>query len=412
MAILAALGFASGLPLYLTSLTLTAWLTDEHVDATKIGLFSLVGLPYTFKFAWAPLLDRYRLPFLGRRRGWMLAAQLCLVVAIAAMGAADPGTQSWTMAGLALVVAFLSATQDVVLDAYSTDLLSEQQRAAGSAVYVLGYRAAMLTTGTLALVLADHVSWRVVYEAMALFMLVGVVATLLAEEPAASHAVRPRTLAEALTLPFARFFRRFGVRAALCALAFAATYRFGDYLLDTQKMKFFLGELGFQKTEFAALNKAFSFAAVVVGGATVGVLAPRLGVRRALLVFGVLQASTNLFYLLLAQTGRSIALLGVAIFCDNFASTMGAAVMVAFLMSLCDREVSATQFALLSSLSSVGARVFGWTGGLLVTHVGFEGFFLATALLALPGLLLARFVVLPADAAAPLAREVAKPAPL
>jgi PAT family beta-lactamase induction signal transducer AmpG len=409
MAILAAFGFASGLPLYLTSLTLTAWLTDEHVDATKIGLFSLVGLPYTFKFAWAPLLDRYRLPFLGRRRGWILLTQVALAVAIAAMGAADPARQSFTMAVLALVVAFFSATQDVVLDAYSTDLLSPEQRAAGSAVYVLGYRAAMLTTGTLALVLADHVPWRVVYEVMAALMLLGVVATLLAEEPTASQAVRPRTLAQAVYLPFARFFRRFGGRAALVALLFAATYRFGDYLLDTQKMKFFLGELGFQKTEFAALNKAFSFAAVAIGGATVGVLAPRLGVRRSLFVFGVLQAATNLFYVLLASAGKSYALLGVAVFCDNLASTMGAAVMVAFLMSLCDREVSATQFALLSSLSSVGARVFGWTGGFIVGRVGFEGFFLATALLALPGLVLSRLVVVPPP---PLAPEVAKPVDL
>ncbi len=412
MAVLAALGFASGLPLYLTLGTLTAWLATAKVDRTQIAAFSLVTLPYTFKFLWAPALDRYRLPFLGRRRGWLLFFQLALMVAIVAMGASSPTHAPLRLALLALLVAFFSASQDVVFDAYCTDLLTPDQRAAGSGISVTGYRVAMLVTGTLALIMADHVSWRVVYMTMAALMSIGVVATLLSEEPQASGVARPPTLVQAIVLPFQKFYRRFGARQLAIIMLFVACYRFGDYLLEGLKNTFYI-DLHFSLTEIGTINKLFVIAAVAAGAFTVGALAPRLGVRRALVVFGILQAMTNLTYLLLAHSGRSYVALGTAIFCDNFAGTMGVATFVAFLMSLCERDVSATQYAVLTSLSSVGGRLFGWIGGPLSKELGWEGFFVATTFMAIPGLLLVPFLAIPsASAKTNVSRDAAEPANL
>ena len=395
LAVLFALGFSSGLPLLLVGQTLIAWMTVEGVDIKKIAAFSSVGLAYTFKFAWAPLLDRYRLPFLGRRRGWMITLQLLLVAAIATMGFSSPKSAPLEMAVLAVITAFLSASQDVVLDAYSTDLLTPEQRPAGSAIYVLGYRVAMMITGTVAFILADHVEWRYIYGLMAALMFVGVIATLFAEEPSADHVTRPRTIFHAIVLPFVRFYQRYGPTLAL-VLLFAATYKFGDFLIDSLKITFYKRILGFSLTEIGTVNKLFILAGAAVGSAVVGLVAPRLGVRRALLVFGLIQAATNLLFVVLASMGKSYVWLGVAVFFDNFAGTMGTAVFVAFLMSLCSKEVSATQYALLTSLSSVGLRVFGWTGGPLVEQFGWDGFFVATALMAIPGLLLIPFLPVPA----------------
>jgi MFS transporter, PAT family, beta-lactamase induction signal transducer AmpG len=394
MAVLFALGFSSGLPLYLTLSTLTAWLATAHVDRTKIAAFTLVGIPYTFKFAWAPLLDRYAWPFLGRRRGWLLFFQLCLVVAIVAMAGADPAHAPFQLAVLALTVAFFSASQDIVFDAYCTDLLTPEQRAAGSGISVTGYRVAMLVSGTLALILADHMPWRLVYLSMAALMSVGVIATLLSEEPLATGASRPPTLLQAVKLPFQRFYQRFGARDLAVIVFFTMLYRFGDWLLESLKTPFYI-EQGFSLTQIATINKLFAFLAVAAGAFCVGAIAPRLGVRRALVVFGILQAATNLTYLLLAHAGKSYVALGLAIFSDNFAGTMGIATLVAFMMSLCDREVSATQYALLTGLSSVGGRLFGWIAGPMSKQLGWEGFFVATTFIALPGLLLVSLLPIP-----------------
>ncbi len=388
MAVLAGLGFSAGLPLMLVGQTLAAWMTDEGVDLKKIAAFASVGLPYTFKFLWAPLLDRYRLPFLGRRRGWMLAIQLALVIAITAMGLVNPAREPFALALCALFVAFFAASQDIVLDAYRTDLLPAEERAAGTAIYVVGFRVAMLVTGTLALVLADHIAWRAIYALMAALMVVGLVATLFAEEPGGDRARRPATLLAAFGLPLRRFFQRFGLSGFGLVVLFAMTYKFGDFLVDTLKMTFYKREIGFTNTEIGTLTKAYSFAAVALGGVMVGVLAPRLGVRRSLFVFGAFAAATNVLYLLMIASGKSYLTLGIALFFDHFAGAMGATVFIAFLMSLCDVEVSATQYALLTSLSSVGGRVFGWVGADLVAGIGWDGFFVATALMAIPGLLL------------------------
>jgi PAT family beta-lactamase induction signal transducer AmpG len=403
MAVLFLFGFSSGLPLLLTGQTLTAWMTSAGVELANIAAFSLVGLAYTFKFAWAPLLDRYRLPFLGRRRGWVLATQLALVGAIATMGVMDPVSQPGSLAVVAVIVAVLSASQDIVLDAYNADLLTAEQRAAGAAIYVFGYRVAMLVTGTLALFMADYLPWRLIYGVIALLMGIGIVGTILAEEPAAP-ARKPTTLVAAVYLPFVELFRRLGTRGAVLVLAFVAVYKFGDSFAQVLVITFFKRGLGFEWVEIATIYKGLGFAGMAIGGMCAGALVARFGIRKMLIAFGILQACTNLLYGLLAVTGKSYVILGAAVLCDNITGAMGTSVFVAFLMSVCSPTVSATQFALLTSLSSVGQRVFGPFADDVVTRVDWSGFFAVTTLMAVPGLILAYVVSRKDGAAVPAPR--------
>ena len=372
MGVLFLFGFSSGLPLYLTGQTLQAWMTSAGVALDKIAAFSLVGLAYTFKFAWAPLLDRFSLPFLGRRRGWVLATQIGLVIAIAAMGVVDPVTQPGLLAIVAVIVAVLSASQDIVLDAYNADLLSPEQRAAGAAVYVLGYRAAMLVVGTFALFLADFVPWRVIYTVIASMLVIGIVGTILAEEPPAPR--RPATIVQAIYLPFVELFRRFGTTGAIGVLGFVVVYKFGDYFAQALIIAFFKRGLGFEWREIASIYKILGFAGMFLGGFAAGTLVARFGMRRLLFMFGILQACTNLLYALLAVVGPSYPIFGTAVLCDQLTGAMGTAAFVAFLMSVCSPGVSATQFALLTSLSSLGQRVFGPFADDVVASVDWAGF--------------------------------------
>lgn len=386
MGTIGALGFASGLPLYLTAQTLSAWMATAGADLTTIGAFALVGLPYTFKWTWAPLLDRVRLPFLGRRRGWLLGLQITCAVAIAAMGATSPIAEPARLAVLAALVAFLSASQDVVADAYAAEVLPEKERASGATVYVFGYRVGVLFSGTLSLVLADRWPWRDVYLLCAAAMGVGVVATLLAEEPAAGE---PLPLMRVVSRALGSLFR---APRALVVLAFVALYRFGDHLAQTVLAPYLVKRIGFSLTEIGTLNQALALAALAAGGGAAGALVPRLGVRRTLIAFGALQAATNLGYAALLVTGPSRWVLGAAVLVDNLANAMGIAAFLAFLMSRCERSVTATQYALLTSLSSVGGRVFGFLAGPLVERVGWAGFFGVTAAIAVPALVLAWFL--------------------
>ena len=372
MAVLFLLGFSSGLPLYLTGQTLQAWMESAHVEISQITAFSLVGLAYTFKFAWAPLLDRFRLPFLGRRRGWVLVAQIALMVAIAAMGLVDPVSQPGLLAILAVVVAVLSASQDIVLDAYNADLLSPEQRAAGSAIYVVGYRVAMLVTGTLALFLADYVPWRVIYATIASLMVIGIAGTMLAEEPIAP-ARKPTTIVAAVYLPVVELVRRLGVRTAILTLVFVALYKFGDSFAQALLITFFKRGLGFEFREIATIYKVLGFAGMFIGGLGAGTMVARFGLRRMLVAFGILQACTNLLYVWLAVAGKNYLIFSAAVLCDNIAGAMGTAAFVAFMMSVCSPAVSATQFALLTSLSSVGQRVFGPFADDVVTRIDWSG---------------------------------------
>jgi PAT family beta-lactamase induction signal transducer AmpG len=391
MAVLFLLGFSGGIPLLLTGQTLQAWMTTAKVDLGRIADLSAVGLAYTLKFCWAPLLDRYRLPFLGRRRGWCLAFQLALIAAIATMGVIDPRTEPMLLAGIAVTVAFLSASQDVIIDAYKADLLAPHERAAGSAMYVLGYRVALLASGTLALVMADHMPWGVVYAVMAAFMVIGILGTLLAKEPE-QLATPPRTLASALVTPFVEFHARLGWRGIALVLGFAALYRFGDYFAQSLIITFLLDGVHFDLTDVAIVNKLLGFAGTAIGGLFAGGLVARFGLRRTLVTFGLLAALTNLLYVWLALVGHNVPIFCVAVAVDHTGTALGTAAFLAVLMGVCSPAVSATQFALLTSLSSVGQRVFGNLADDVVRAVDWSGFFLSTAAMALPGLVLAWWI--------------------
>jgi MFS transporter, PAT family, beta-lactamase induction signal transducer AmpG len=379
------LGFSSGLPLALTAGTLQAWLAAENVDIVAIGWFALVGQPYTYKFLWAPLMDRYAPPFLGRRRGWLLVTQVLLAAAIAFMGTLTPGNSMWLLGASALAVAFLSASQDIVFDALRADWLEPDERGAGAAVSVLGYRIAMLVSGAGALIVADQwLGWQATYWVIAALMGVGMAATWLVVEPE-SKGGAPKTLDAAVVRPFAEFFTR---RGAAALLFLVVLYKLGDAFAGNLTTTFLLRGPGFSLTEVGAINKGFGLAATIFGALAGGALMAKMRLYRALLVFGLLQAFTNLGFMLLAASGKSYPLMVSVIGLENLCGGMGTAAYVALLMALCDRRFSATQYALLSALSAVGRVYVGPVAGYLVEALGWQTFFFFTFLIALPGLAL------------------------
>ncbi len=379
------LGFASGLPLALTAGTLQAWLAAENVDIVAIGWFALVGQPYTYKFLWAPLMDRYAPPFLGRRRGWLLITQVALASAIVFMGGLSPADSTWLLGAAALAVAFLSASQDIVFDALRTDSLAREERGAGAAVSVLGYRIAMLVSGAGALILADQwLGWSATYWLIAALMGIGMIATWFAVEPDPTGAP-PKTLDEAVVKPFAEFFTR---ERALLLLLLVVLYKLGDAFAGNLTTTFLLRGPGFSLTEIGAINKGFGLVATIAGALVGGALMAKMRLYRALLLFGILQAITNLGFMLLAASGKSYALMVTVIGLENLCGGMGTAAYVALLMALCDRRFSATQYALLSALSAVGRVYVGPAAGYLVAGLGWTQFFFFTFLIALPGLAL------------------------
>ncbi|WP_317705053.1 AmpG family muropeptide MFS transporter [Methylomarinovum caldicuralii] len=383
MAVAFFMGFYSGLPLLLTGSLLQAWMRESGVDLATIGLFALVGLPYTGKFLWAPLFDRYALPLLGRRRGWLLLVQLALAGAIAGLGWVDPAHAPWGVALAALLVAFLSASQDILIDAYRRESLAELEQGLGASLYVNGYRLGMLLTSGGGLILADFIGFRQVYALCGLLMASGAVITLWAREPQSAHGV-PRTLAEAVVQPFLTFFRR---EDALWILAFILLYKIGDTMASHMTMPFYL-DLGFSKTEIGAVVKLFGFWATIAGGLIGGVLILRLGLYASLWGFGVLQALSTAGFVLLAWWGRDLlGLMGVVTF-ENLSAGLGTAAFVAFMASQTDRRFTATQYALLSSLMGIPRVIVAAPTGLLAEWLGWPGFFLCCALIALPGLLI------------------------
>jgi PAT family beta-lactamase induction signal transducer AmpG len=388
LAILTALGFASGMPLIMTGTVLSAWMTDEKINIKTIGAFASVGIPYSFKFAWAPLLDRYALPFLGRRRGWVLLFQILLIGAIATMGFVGTTHGLVNFAAIAVVVAALSASQDVVLDAYANDILAADQRAAGTSMYTFGYKIALFFGTVVTLILADHIVFPAIYMICAAMMLVGVVATLLAEEP--TSVKPPRTIVHAVVEPFAELLDQ-GWRIVVVFL-FVPIFRIGDLFTNSLLIPFVHGNLGISFTQIAELGKTVGLAATISGAAIATMFIARYGLRMALLVFGALQASTLLLWALLATVGKNLALYSVVVFTDTLGGQLGQAAFVAYLMSRLDRRVSATQYALLTSLSSIGTRFFGYEGGALQSNVGWPMFFVVMAAIMIPGLLLIPFL--------------------
>lgn len=386
MVALLLLGFASGLPLFLTSRTLQAWMTVEGVDLRAVGAASLVAVPYSLKFLWSPLLDRFVPPFLGRRRGWLVVTQIALVLAIAAMAFQHPAQGLELLAINAVAIAFLGASQDIAFDAYRTDVLNARELGAGAAVAVLGYRVALLVTGSIALILADRLPWPIIYLGMAGLMALCIVPSIFAPEP--EIAVRPpATFADAVKLPFIEFFQRKGVAQGFLILLFIVLYKLGDALVNNMVTPFLL-TTGFSQTDIGAVQGGMGLIATIVGALAGGALLSQWGVNRSLWIFGGLQAISNLAYFLLAQAGQNYQMMVVAINIENFCGGLGTAAFVAFLMSLCNQRFSATQYALLSSLMAVSRDILVAPAGGIANAIGWPLFFLLTIAAAVPGLLL------------------------
>ncbi len=379
------LGFAAGLPLALSDSTLQAWLTVSGVDVATIGVFSLVGLPYVFKFLWAPLLDRFQPGWPGRRRDWILLTQALLAALLAATGLLHIGNQTLlTLGALALLIAFSSATQDIAIDAYRSEVLSAPERGFGAGVFVAGYRVAMLVAGAGALLIADHHGFAHVYLLMAGLMLLGMVGTVLT--PALPQSVAaPASLRAAVLEPLRDFFQRDG---AVTLLWIVFLYKLGDAFAGRLTTNFLLSELGFTLTEVGAIYKGLGLLATLGGALFGGALMFKLGLYRALFGFAWLQAATNLGFCVLAVLGKSYVAMITAVALENLTGGMGTAAFVALLMAACNARYSATQFALLTAVASIGRVLAGPPAGGLVQALGWPAFFFLTFLIALPAIVL------------------------
>ena len=382
------MGFAGGLPLLLTLTLLQAWLTSAQVSLTTIGFLGLVALPYNVKFLWAPLMDRFVPLRLGRRRGWLVIAQLSLALSIAALGLQDPGRSLWAFGLAALAVAFFSATQDVVIDAYRRESLADAEQGLGASMYTYGYRLGMLVVSAGGLIMADRVGFRAVYFAMAAIMLAMVVVTLLAPEPGGSQE-RPKTLKTAFLGPFAEFFRRRKAMpsGALAVLAFILLYKLGDNLASHMTIPFYL-DIGFSNSEIGTVVKFFGFWPLMFGVFVGGVLNLRAGLYGALIVSGVLQGVSTAGFAVLSFVGYDLGWLAAVIAFENLSQGMGTAALVAFMAFLTDRRFTATQFAMLSAVATVPRVVLTAPTGWMATQMGWAPFFIFSALVAIPGLLL------------------------
>lgn len=377
------LGFSSGLPLALTGATLQAWMKSEKVDLSVIGLFSLVGLPYALKFLWSPLMDRFVPPFFGRRRGWILIMQALLVISISAMALAHPALQPTWTAALAFFVCFFSASQDIVVDAYRTDVLEPNELGPGAALHITGYRIAMLVSGSIALILADRMSWSAVYFTMAGAMLIGVFATLMAPEPGV--AVRPPlNLKDAVVSPLKEFFKRTGASEIL---GFIVLYKI-DVVMAVALTTPFMLDLGFSNTDIGAVTKSVGLIATIFGTLAGGALMVRLGLKRSLWSFGIFQGVSTVAFMILAHLGHDYPAMVLAIGAENFCSGMGNAAFQAFLMSICDKRFTATQYALFTSFMALTRVAGGAPTGYMVKALGWQNFYLVCIFAMVPGLLL------------------------
>ncbi len=385
-------GFASGLPLYLLLNLVPAWLRTEHVDLKVIGAFALIQFPYTWKFIWSPLLDRYVVPLLGRRRGWMLLTQIGLLLVIASLGGFSPQNDLSIIVLLATLLAFLSATQDIVLDAYRRELLLDNELGLGNAVHVNAYRIAGLIPGSLSLILADHLAWDKVFIITALFVLPGMAMTLLVKEPVALNV--PKTLRAAVVEPFREFITRQGVQSALLILAFLFFYKLGDSLCTALATPFYL-DMGYSKTQIGLIAKNAGLWPAVIGALLGGIWMLKIGINRALWLFGVVQVVSIFGFYWLALQGAQAEIsaahltqLGFVIGLEAFGVGLGTAAFVAYIAHTTHPAYTATQFALFSSLAAVPRTFVNATAGWLVEQLGWDNFFLLCVLLAIPGMLL------------------------
>jgi PAT family beta-lactamase induction signal transducer AmpG len=377
------MGYAAGLPLELTSFVLKTWMREEGVNLAVIGLFALVGLPYTLKFLQAPLLDRFSPGRLGRRRGWMIIFQTALVISIYALGLTRPGQTPWLVALAAFFVTLFSASQDIVIDAYRREDLSDEELGLGSSLYVAGYRIGMLLASGGGLILADHWGFSMVYALMALCLLPGLITSVLTPEPPTPFGT-PKTMGEAIVEPFVEYFSR---PNAIWMLAFILLYKIGDTMASSMTAPFYV-DLQFSKTEVGALVKLVGFWAILGGSFIGGVLMLRLGINKCLWIFGLLQAVSTAGFAILAQIGHHLPMLAFVIGFENFTSGMGTAAYAAFMASITNKKFTATQYALLTSLMGIPRVVVSSGTGFLAEALGWTGFFVLCTLIAAPGMLL------------------------
>ena len=375
------MGVSSGIPLLVTGSTLQAWMTDEKVNLAVIGMFSLVGLPYTVKFLWSPFLDRYIPPFLGRRRGWMLISQILLMLAIGSFYFVRPAESPWTVAILAVFVTFFSASQDVVIDAYRRELLPDEELGLGASMSSNGYRIGMLISGAFALFLADRIPWNYVYLLLAGSLFIGMITAFLGPNPD-EQIIPPQSLREAVIEPFTEYFKR---RGAYEILAFIILYKIGDVMAANMTTPFILN-IGFSKTDLAVIGKTFGIIALIVGGLAGGILILRIGLFNALWIFGILQAVSTLFFSALVSVGAYYNILVATVTFENLTSGMGASAFIAFMATLCNKRFTATQYALLSSLMGIPRVIIASPTGFLAEKLGWVYFFVFCALAAIPGL--------------------------
>ena len=383
-------GFASGMPLYVLISLVPAWLRTEGVGLKEIGLFSLIGLPYVWKFLWSPLLDRYSLPLFGYRPGlrksWMLSTQLVLLATIAILGFLDPLIHLWYIAWLCLAIAFLSATQDIVLDAYRRQILPDQELGLGNAIHVNAYRIASLIPGSLSLILADFLPWDTVFIITASFILVGIFLTLSISEPYSSYE-KPATLKAAVIDPFQDFFSRQGVQQALLIMVFMLLYKLGDSMATALATPFYL-DMGYSKTDIGIVAKNAALWPTIIGGIVGGILMLKIGINRALWLFGFVQIVSILGFALLARIGEGLWLLALVIGFEYLGVGLGTAAFVAFIARTTNPAFAATQFALFTALTAVPRTIASATTGIIVESIGWENFFYLCTLIAIPGMIL------------------------
>jgi len=379
-------GFSSGLPLYLLFQMVPYWLRTEGVGLAEIGFFALVQFPYTWKFLWAPIMDRFTLPFLGHRRGWILVTQLALLVSISSLGFFKPDMSLWTVAYLATAVAFFSASQDIVLDAYRRELLPDVELGLGNSIHVQAYRLSGLIPGGLGLILADRLPWHMVFVIVALFMLVGVVMTLAISE-AIKDPSPPRSLRESVVEPFREFIGRAGLGSALLVLAFLFFYKLGDNMATALQTPFF-HDIGFSGTQIGTIAKFVGTTAAIVGGLVGGLIMVKVSINRALWLFGFVQIASILGFALLSVVGANPWMLAFAMAFEYLGVGLGTAALTAFMAKSTNVAFAATQFALFTALISVPRVLASATTGLIVEQTGWTNFFLICTLLAIPGMLL------------------------
>ncbi len=378
------LGFSAGLPLALTSSTLQAWFTKANVNLSLIGALSLIGIPYTLKFLWSPFLDYYQLPKFGLRKGWILLMQFGVALTLVVLANMNPATQASSMALVALLTAFLAATQDVAIDAYRTDILAETERGLGAAYYVFTYRLAAVISGGFAMVFADYYGWKMTYEIMAVLMLFVMLLTLRA--PLIRHSgTSLKNVWQAMVVSLDDLLKRENI---VILLLFVMFYKLGDAIALSLMTNFLLHGLGFSLTEVGLAYKIVSFVATVLGALLGGAILTRKSVYYGLIVFGLAQAFSNLMFVILSIASKSFVLMAASIFIENFCSGLSTAAFLAFLMSLCNKQYTATQYALLSAVASLGRVFIGPVAALVVTRFGWTQFFTWSFILSFPGLIL------------------------